>query len=283
MTGNPHFGNIGDVWKHLLLCAVLDAERPDQVWESHAGAWRYGVDEAAERRFGVVRYLRRATDVAALDSARYTELLDEVNEDRADPETYLGSPALAVRLLGTDAEYFFFDIDADCLDAIAEGAAALGCSSAVNVVRADGLAGVAACVEAGGVEDAVVLVDPFSLPTSRDTSPFELFGDVVACGAVALLWYGFQSGDAVDRRFGRVRDEVGDRVPSPGDLWCGELLTADADGPGDRHGLVGSHLLCGGLSRGTERRCVELGEAVAAAYGGPTANHRGLEFSVRSI
>ena len=37
---NQHFAKIADVWKHLVLCEVIESVRPESYAESHAGsAW----------------------------------------------------------------------------------------------------------------------------------------------------------------------------------------------------------------------------------------------------
>jgi 23S rRNA A2030 N6-methylase RlmJ len=35
---NPHFGKLGDVWKHAALAEVLERERPRRYAETHAGS-----------------------------------------------------------------------------------------------------------------------------------------------------------------------------------------------------------------------------------------------------
>ncbi|PSP80498.1 hypothetical protein BRC81_02070 [Halobacteriales archaeon QS_1_68_20] len=290
MIGNHHFGNVGDVWKHLLTCAILDEERPDRFWETHAGAARYAMDEADERQFGAGRYLARSRDVPALDSATYTTLFSEANDSRTDPETYLGSPALAMGVLGDAADYYFFDVDPGCLDSIREEASRRDCSSAVNAVPADGLSGVAAGIAADGDGTDVVHVDPFETFAATDPAgltPIELFADVAARGDVALLWYGFESAEAIERRWEHVREEVREQLDDASSAWCGELaLEAPANhGLSTDPGLVGSHLLCAGLSPETEQRCRELGDAIAAAYDHgdfPGDQRGGLSFTVRT-
>ena len=41
--GNPRFGTIGDVWKHLPLGDMLDRLRPSRYLETHAGSATYAL------------------------------------------------------------------------------------------------------------------------------------------------------------------------------------------------------------------------------------------------
>ena len=40
---NKNFGNIGDVWKHVVLAEVLEREPPAWYAETHAGSGAYAV------------------------------------------------------------------------------------------------------------------------------------------------------------------------------------------------------------------------------------------------
>ena len=55
---NRHFGKAGDVWKHLMLGAVLEALEPTHYAESHAGTGAYDMVHDDERNYGVVTFSR---------------------------------------------------------------------------------------------------------------------------------------------------------------------------------------------------------------------------------
>ena len=40
---NPHFANLGDVWKHLLLTEVISWLQPGHYVETHAGSALYAL------------------------------------------------------------------------------------------------------------------------------------------------------------------------------------------------------------------------------------------------
>ena len=54
---NSHFGNLGDVWKHLVLAAVLEREPPRWYAETHAGSAAYPLNRDPQREFGIWRFL----------------------------------------------------------------------------------------------------------------------------------------------------------------------------------------------------------------------------------
>jgi hypothetical protein len=52
-VANPHFANLGDVWKHLWLTGALGQVRPVQYVETHAGSALYRLVDDVERAIGV--------------------------------------------------------------------------------------------------------------------------------------------------------------------------------------------------------------------------------------
>src|SRR6516162_8570381 len=50
IMANQHFGNIGDVWKHVVLAEVLEREPPAWYAETHAGSAAYAVGSQRRAR-----------------------------------------------------------------------------------------------------------------------------------------------------------------------------------------------------------------------------------------
>ena len=99
-----HAGNFADVFKHAVLCRILDYLRakpaPFRVIDTHAGAGLYDLagseaSRGGEWRDGIARLMAAplAAPVAAL-LAPYLEVVGALNE-RGWLKTYPGSPALA--------------------------------------------------------------------------------------------------------------------------------------------------------------------------------------------
>src|SRR6185369_7776308 len=93
---NHHFGEIGDVWKHLPLGEILAIEKPLAYWETHSGSATYAMDDAWTRDLGVGRFLRGAPNDDVLSKTGYYKLASMLAKDGRYP----GSPMLAMKLLG---------------------------------------------------------------------------------------------------------------------------------------------------------------------------------------
>ena len=93
---NPHFGEIGDVWKHLVLGDVLDRVRPARYWETHAGSGTYALDRSWQREYGVFTMLREAPRAPAIEASRYVWLVRTLPPGEDDQPRYPGSARLAM-------------------------------------------------------------------------------------------------------------------------------------------------------------------------------------------
>jgi 23S rRNA A2030 N6-methylase RlmJ len=134
---NTHFGEIGDVWKHLPLATLLSLEQPSQYWETHSGSPVYPLlnsqntqllNEVLPRwwkiEFGVVHYFRSSINQTALQQSFYTSFLKKyATSDLTSkcPLTHtLGSTAIAVFSLRSPSKFVFCDIILDDLTSIRE-------------------------------------------------------------------------------------------------------------------------------------------------------------------
>lgn len=102
-----HAGNFADVFKHVLLIALIEALKskpaPFCYFDTHAGAGRYDLRSAPARRTGEaadgVRRLAGLRRVQVPALRRYLELLRELNDGSKDVAIYPGSPLIAATLL----------------------------------------------------------------------------------------------------------------------------------------------------------------------------------------
>ena len=86
---NHHYGEMGDIWKHLPLAEILRLNPPRHYWETHAGSAFYPLTETAARLHGVYQFLQMAPLDPELEASAYLQDL------RAMPRFYPGSPMLA--------------------------------------------------------------------------------------------------------------------------------------------------------------------------------------------
>ena len=261
MANDRHFGNLGDVWKHLPLAAILDRERPVRYWESHAGSATYSLTRSPGRDLGVGAFLATAPGIPRLSESAYARLL------AALPGRYPGSPQIALRILGEVAFYRFCDLDEASLADIRACAADLSLPpGAVQTVRADGLATLGAAarsLSAAEAQATLALIDPFH-PLQRSAPglhALDLFGLLAGSGVRTVLWYCYQTPEEEAAWWATVRADLA----GFGGLWGGQIALRDARAASTA-GLLGCGIVCANLHPVTTVACAQLGESLAAAY-----------------
>jgi len=187
-----HAGNVGDVWKHTALVAVLagaaaDGRRVAYV-DTHAGEGRYALGPTGEWTEGIGR-LWDVPDLPDGAVADYVRLVRELGRRAPRPVDYPGSPALARAVLGPQAWMTLVERDEATRDALAASFAGdrnarivLGCGLA-ELVPALGVA----------ADVTVALVDP---PWTQKSDWVTVPDAVVrAAGTTAtlVLWYPVKS------------------------------------------------------------------------------------------
>ena len=274
---NPHFGNIGDVWKHLALAAILVRERPERYWESHSGAAKYVLSSSTARDYGIFYFLKNVNRSPALRASAYNRTMTEIEEMNGSVPSYPGSPLFALMLLRTSARAFIFcDIDATSLASISDCAGWTGVNDRrLSCVQGDGVMALSDELEKTPHEDVVntlVFIDPFDPFESLDLgdSPMNLFCLATQAGARAVLWYGFRSGPERTSLWDNTLKTLHDyRIDSSSALlWCGEICLRLMDDPGlgIDPGVRGCGVLTANLREETTRACTDLGKELSRIY-----------------
>ena len=249
-VANPYFGDIGDVWKHLAVCSLLQSEKPHVYYETHAGAAFYAVSDAPqERPYDFWKFLNVTKASPVLRESPYTEALRQVVRQKQYP----GSPWLAMSVLARRARYVFVDMDRDGLNTIDAAAGRFGLRDRVECVRGDGPTEVAKRLldtPTGETRGALALIDPFSLTRSGAKS-LELFRGLADAGVRVVLWFKRSECERVDVR-----------------AWKGVLdlraVTSDADLNGCGIAVANAR------KRSSLAECAQLGLALAKAFPGAT-------------
>ncbi len=250
---NPHFGKLGDVWKHLPLAEILRMKPPLHYWETHAGSAWYSMDRSPERLHGAIQFVSCAPKDPELQTCAYLELLQR------NVDVYHGSAMIAVQLLGKNADYLFCDTDP-------ESAATLRVA-AVNVnARVREKDGVLAVEEEASATrvcpaDTLVHIDPFD-PHERLTpeskTPIELAGVLAKAGYRVFYWYGYDS----ETERGWALSEIASLAPNV-EFWCGDvLIPAPFVYPG-MEGAWGCGIVLANASASEVESCERLGRALA--------------------
>jgi 23S rRNA (adenine2030-N6)-methyltransferase len=242
-----HYGEIGDVWKHLPLCEILTMTHPRVYVETNAAFAGYALAETPARRYGVMTTYRHAARSPVVDGSAYLRILRDLNERAPVPHAVLGSPGLAMHLLHrTCRRYVCFDLESDPLADIDAAARVLGLAGRVETRCADSRRGARSLVAGLGPE-AFLHVDPYELfEPGEDGAPAYL--DVVGAAArraiPCMAWYGYFTLAEQAAARTRVRAfaadhpdagvasvevwmaAVGDTKPAvdPGIVGCGVLL-----------------------------------------------------------
>lgn len=289
---NTHYGQIGDVWKHLPLAEILSIEAPSIYWESHAGSAQYTLTHSAERDYGVFFFASNASRSPALADSRYREILRHY-EQRGRLTVYPGSPLIAMLLLREGGRRFLFcDIDGESLSTIHESAGQLGLAeNAVRVVEYDGAATLQeslAAVSAADASATFVHIDPYD-PFARSSdglTPVDLFCRVSISRMKAMLWYGFHSLEQRERLLEDMRQAMATNgmVPEAQALWNGEIVLEVINDPEYDFdpGVLGCGVMCSNLSPDSLSACRRLGEGLESAYASanlPEGRNGAIEFT----
>jgi 23S rRNA (adenine2030-N6)-methyltransferase len=155
-----HAGNVGDVFKHVALCAVLaHAKEPALYAESHAGDGLFTLGSVGEWTAGA----QLLWDIQATGAAgRFVSALRSFSSPSAlRPEKYPGSPLLARTLLPASARMVLHELDPQAAEVLRRSLAAGGAQGAKGEVREqDGFAGLPEALASAKGAPCVALVDP---------------------------------------------------------------------------------------------------------------------------
>lgn len=199
---NPHFANLGDVWKHLLLTEVISWLRPGHYVETHAGSAIYRLVDDVERGLGADTFLSASSEIEPLVSSLYRRHILEFARG-AEP-SYPGSPLLAMMLLGAACRYVFCDTDPASVADLQAARERLGLRDKAEVIHGDGLAKTTALLQAHAISAAsLVHVDPFDLHAAGPgvASALELVRRLAAASIPTFAWYGLTAPSAAHELF----------------------------------------------------------------------------------
>jgi 23S rRNA A2030 N6-methylase RlmJ len=254
---NPHFANLGDVWKHLLLTEVISWLQPGHYVETHAGSAIYTVADDLERGLGAEMFLSASSEIEPLRSSPYRRHILELARGAAP--SYPGSPLLAMMLLGRACRYVFCDTDPSSVADLRAVRERLGLQDQVRVIHGDGLAETTALLQAHAIGAAsLVHVDPFDFRAAGPTavSALQLVTCLAAASIPTFAWYGLTARSAPHELF----HEVITAAPAAR-AWCAELRVG-----GQQANAAGIGSGCGVLFTAGDLAPVEPMRRAADAY-----------------
>ena len=139
-----HFGKQADVLKHLLLCELLRIEKPQVYVETNAACAQYALERTPEQEYGIYHFLKRAeaaekeciperTEYYHPQEALRRSFYYQQESEAMQANRYIGSPGLAMNILGDTARYIFFDIESDPLENVSQYAGTKDLKECINL------------------------------------------------------------------------------------------------------------------------------------------------------
>ncbi|WP_195654636.1 hypothetical protein [Bacteroides sp. 1001136B_160425_E2] len=193
MATYTHFAKQPDVLKHLILCEVLKNETPQVYVETNSACAIYPMTQTPEQQYGIYHFLAKADEVLSLKDSVYYQL----ESGEMAKGNYLGSPALAMNVLGKQAKRFvFFDLEKSALENVGTYVKQIGLSASVEIHHTDSSRGTIELLPSLPAS-SFIHIDPYEIDKKGNSGVTYL--DVLIQATLlrmkCLLWYGFMTGD----------------------------------------------------------------------------------------
>lgn len=284
MMTYTHYGEIGDVWKHLPLAEILSTESPVAYWESHAASGMYELTPTQKQEYGAIHYLAQASKSDVLKHSPYTAILDTYRDSEGCLRRYPGSPVIAMHILNQiqspdsdEPPFVFCDIGADAINSLRKHVQELGIrNSEVTTVHDDGISTLASALSRTSPDklaQTFVHLDPYwpGDTGQNGLSSWNLFRQLLEKGAQAMLWYGYQSEEeeVAKNHFFEEKIDSPEFDADGYNLWMGEIVVSafrDCETPATDPGVFGCGIVCGNVRDRAIDRCREVGEALVSCY-----------------
>jgi len=186
-----HFGKIGDIWKHLPLCEVIQNEDITTYVETNSAYFDYKLTHTEEQNYGIGWLINKSEHFSALKKSEYYRLIKPYYEKNK----YLGSCALAIHLIqNIPDKYIFFDLDEDALKSIEKSVEKLELSHKVETINMDSATGLIELIPKLN-NQTFIHIDPYMVyqPNKDGYSYLDGFIKASRKGSKCFLWYGFDT------------------------------------------------------------------------------------------
>ena len=193
MATYTHYGKQADVFKHLVLCEVLQIEKPQIYIETNSASAIYQMAHTPEQQYGIYYFLKKAREEKPLRESPYYKL----ESTEMAKGNYLGSPALAMNVLGKQAKRFvFFDLEKSALENVGTYAKQIELSASVEIHHADSSRGTIELLPSLPTS-SFIHIDPYEIDKKGDSGVtyLDVLIQATLLGMKCLLWYGFMTGD----------------------------------------------------------------------------------------
>lgn len=147
-----HFGKQADVLKHLLLCELLRIEKAAGLRRNQCclRAIRLGKNArtgvrhlplSEESRSRRKECIPERTEYYHPKGALRRSAYYQQESDAMQANRYIGSPGLAMNILGDTARYIFFDIESAPLENVSQYAGTKGLKECITLFNRDSIEG----------------------------------------------------------------------------------------------------------------------------------------------
>jgi 23S rRNA A2030 N6-methylase RlmJ len=269
-VANKYFGNVGDVFKHLLLADILVCEQPREYWESHAGNALYDWVDSPARRHGINRFYRGVNPPSlddAMTNSDYAVLLKTLNPSSL--KIVPGSPLLAMRLLPQAQRFVFCDTDGDTLLEVKATAQKESLpDERFELLPDDGLSilhALAIQLSPHRARDVFAFLDPYDATavTASAISPLALFGELAGRGIRTVLWYGYKTSLEYTLVRTALHDAIQKHQLHPSRTWH---LHLECPGVAEAIGLSGAGVITANLQNDCVDRAMRLTDGLQTLY-----------------
>ncbi len=184
-----HYAKPADVWKHLALCEILVNEHPSVYVETNSGCAEYVLSRTPEQQYGIYHFIEKAQDML-LRSTYYTLEQEALRDNK-----YIGSPGLALAILGKQANRFvFYDLEIAALTNVAAFATRHSLWDRIRTIRQDSIPGMNNLLPQLPL-NTLVHIDPYTIdqPSANGCDYLDVFIQAAEQGLKCVLWYGFHT------------------------------------------------------------------------------------------
>ena len=197
MEEYTHYGKQADVFKHLVLCEVLNNEQPTVYIDTNSACAVYQLAHTPEQNHGIYHFLQNASANAKLKGSVYYKL----ESNAVLKGYYYGSPALAMKVVKENADkYYFFDLESKSLENVRKFANHEHLDNRIIIKNCDSTKGVMDLLPTLP-ETTFLHIDPYEINVKGlgGYTYFDIFVQATLLGMKCLLWYGFMTLDDMSR------------------------------------------------------------------------------------
>lgn len=200
-----HFGKQADVLKHLLLCELLRIEKPQVYVETNAACAQYALERTPEQEYGIYHFLKRAeaaekeciperTEYYHPQEALRRSFYYQQESEAMQANRYIGSPGLAMNILGDTARYIFFDIESEPLENVSQYAGTKELKECINLFNRDSIEGTLELLSSLPAS-SFLHIDPYEIdkPGRNGRTYQDVFIEAAKAGMRCFLWYGYMT------------------------------------------------------------------------------------------